>query len=70
MQGDNVMDMLHTETPSSQRGKGIAGVITEAAMQYCEEHRLNVIPSCTYIANTFLPKNSKYKHLIVKPVAL
>ena len=54
---DGVLDILHTVTPPAARGKGVAGLLADAAFAYAREHKYAVRPSCTYISGTWLPKN-------------
>jgi len=65
LDNNKVMDMEHTEVPKSQGGKGIAAVLCHAAFAHAQQQGLKVIPSCTYISRTFLPKNHQYASLIV-----
>jgi len=52
---DNALDYNHTYVPTSQRGKGIAGIITSHAFEWAKANNKKVYPSCTYIKNTYLP---------------
>ena len=51
------MDMDHTFTPESMRGRGIAEHVTMAAFQHCEREGYKVMPTCTYISGTFLSRH-------------
>eukprot|EP01117_Protostelium_nocturnum_P017105 TRINITY_DN6904_c0_g1_i1.p1 TRINITY_DN6904_c0_g1~~TRINITY_DN6904_c0_g1_i1.p1 ORF type:complete len:102 (-),score=20.77 TRINITY_DN6904_c0_g1_i1:102-407(-) len=65
--GKKVMNMYHTFSPPSQRGKGIAAVVTKAAFEWAEKNGIDrVIPSCSYIHGTFLLKNEEYYKLVEK----
>ena len=48
MQGD-VMRLVHTEVPQAAEGKGIAGQVVKAALDYARANRLRVQPMCTYV---------------------
>jgi predicted GNAT family acetyltransferase len=52
-----VMDIWHTETESRFRGKGLAAMLCVAAFRYAHSAGVLVRPSCTYVSDTFLPKN-------------
>lgn len=44
-----ILDLQHTFTPVSMRGKGVAGKLVSAAFAYARAEGLKVIPSCSYI---------------------
>ena len=60
-----VMDMVHTFVPPAGRGKGLAGIVCEAAFAHCRKNGLKAKPSCTYISGRFLQKNPQYNDLVV-----
>ena len=42
------MSLTHTYVPRSFEGRGIAGRMTRAALEYAERNRLEVIPVCSF----------------------
>lgn len=50
------LDICHTFTVRAHRGKGYASRLATAAFQFARERGLRVIPSCTYISDTYLPR--------------
>ncbi|XP_071690433.1 acetyltransferase At1g77540 [Rutidosis leptorrhynchoides] len=62
--GGKVMDIIHTFVPSSKRGLGLASHLSVAAFNYAQSNSLSVIPTCSYISETFLPKNPAWKSLL------
>lgn len=52
--------------PASQRGKGVAEALTQAAFQYCQKNDRKVIPVCPYITDKFLPDHAEWKHLVLE----
>jgi predicted GNAT family acetyltransferase len=60
---------VHTFVPDTMRGGGVAGKITRHAFEYCEQNGLKVVPTCTYISDTFLPKNKDLARLCVDGAA-
>jgi len=60
----NVMDMFHTFVPPELRGQGIAAKLVEAGMQYAEAEQYEVLPTCSYISETFLLKHPQYLRLV------
>ncbi|XP_034675167.1 acetyltransferase At1g77540 [Vitis riparia] len=62
--GGKVMDILHTFVPSSKRGLGLASHLCVAAFNHAKSHSLSVIPSCSYVSDTFLPRNPSWNSLV------
>ncbi|CAN8234155.1 unnamed protein product [Cochlearia groenlandica] len=60
------MDLIHTYVPSSKRGLGLASLLCVAAFEHASSHSISVIPSCSYVSDTFLPRNPTWKPLIYK----
>eukprot|EP00475_Leptophrys_vorax_P039640 TRINITY_DN7190_c0_g2_i1.p1 TRINITY_DN7190_c0_g2~~TRINITY_DN7190_c0_g2_i1.p1 ORF type:complete len:135 (-),score=39.21 TRINITY_DN7190_c0_g2_i1:156-515(-) len=65
-----LLDLPHTYTNPSFRGKGLAEKVVTAAfewaVQYNESHpdgRVKLIPSCSYISDTFLAKHNEYSSI-------
>ncbi|CAJ2667733.1 acetyltransferase At1g77540 [Trifolium pratense] len=61
-----VMDLVHTFVPPSKRGLGLASHLTLAAFNHASSHSLSVIPTCSYISETFLPKNPSWNSVVYK----
>ncbi|KAJ6834419.1 acetyltransferase-like [Iris pallida] len=59
-----VMDMAHTFVPRSKRGLGLAAHLTVAAFNHAQAHSMLVIPTCSYISDTFLPRNPSWSALV------
>ncbi|KAF9608377.1 hypothetical protein IFM89_009743 [Coptis chinensis] len=59
-----VMDIVHTFVPSSKRGLGLASILCVAAFNHAQSHSLSVIPSCSYVFETFLPRNPGWNSLV------
>ncbi|MFO1304093.1 MAG: GNAT family N-acetyltransferase [Burkholderiales bacterium] len=49
----NTLHMVHTEVPSSARGRGIAGRVVAAAADYAEAEGLKLMPLCSYVRAWF-----------------
>lgn len=47
--GKQTLDIYRTYVPDSLRGRGIAAILTEAALSYAEGIGYSVIPSCSYV---------------------
>ncbi|CAH2067742.1 unnamed protein product [Thlaspi arvense] len=59
-----VMDLVHTYVPSTKRGLGLASHLCVAAFEHASSHSISVIPSCSYVSDTFLPRNPSWKPLV------
>ncbi|KVH91980.1 acetyltransferase At1g77540-like [Cynara cardunculus var. scolymus] len=62
--GGKVMDMVHTFVPASKRGLGLASHLTVAAFNHAQSNSLSVIPTCSYISDTFIPRNPSWKSVL------
>ncbi|KAM6601136.1 hypothetical protein CsatA_020745 [Cannabis sativa] len=62
--GKVVMELLHTFVPSSKRGLGLASHLCVAAFTHAKSRSLTIIPTCTYISDTFLPRNPSWNSLV------
>ncbi|KAM3218470.1 acetyltransferase isoform X1 [Capsicum annuum] len=62
--GGRVMDILHTYVPRSKRGVGLASHLCVAAFAHAQSHSLSVIPTCSYVSDTFLPRNPSWNSIL------
>ncbi len=61
----NEMDIYHTFTPPELRGRGIAEQLALAAFDYARKNNLKVIPSCSYIKDTFLKRHAEFNDIVL-----
>lgn len=47
--GDTVF-LLHVEVPLAEQGRGIAGKLSHAALEFARDNSLKVVPRCPFIA--------------------
>ncbi|KDP32810.1 hypothetical protein JCGZ_12102 [Jatropha curcas] len=59
-----VMDLVHTYVPSSKRGLGMASHLCLAALTHAKSNSISIIPSCSYVSDTFLPRNPSWKSVV------
>src|SRR6266513_1688213 len=57
--------IYHTEVPPQLRGRGIAGRMTRAALDFARSENLQVEPRCSYAA-AFIQKHMEYSDLLAK----
>ncbi|MCL7039248.1 hypothetical protein MKW94_019506 [Papaver nudicaule] len=62
--GGKVMDIVHTFVPSSKRGQGLASILCVSALNHAQNHSLSVIPTCSYVSDTFLRRNPQWSSLV------
>ena len=62
MQDGNTIVMTHVGVYPEHRGQGIAGKLTQVALEYAKERSFRVIPMCPYIA-AYIRRNNQYEDL-------
>jgi predicted GNAT family acetyltransferase len=50
------LTLIHSEVPSSLEGHGMAGLLTETALEYARANDLTVVPMCPFV-RSFLEKH-------------
>lgn len=58
----NTIVMTHVGVHPEHRGGGVAGKITQVALEYAKEKHLRVIPMCSYVA-AYIRRNPHYIEL-------
>jgi len=58
------LDLYHTYVPEVFRGRGIAEKLCKAGFEYAKANGFTVIPSCSYIAETYLKRHPEYESLV------
>ncbi len=66
-EGD-VMRIFHTEVPAAAAGRGIAGQVVRAALAHAREHRLAVLPMCSYVRD-YMQRHPETDDLLPSGVA-
>ena len=59
--GDTIV-MTHVGVHPDHRGQGVAGKLTEAALEYARGKSLRVIPMCSYVA-AYIRRNPQFAEL-------
>jgi hypothetical protein len=57
-EGQPAVDFYHTYVPPELRGRGIAGVLTTAALQWAGQQQLRIYASCSYVARQLQVANT------------
>jgi predicted GNAT family acetyltransferase len=55
--------MVHTDVPPSLGGRGLAGKLAHAALEYARTAGLKVVPLCPYVAS-YIRKHPEYQSLV------
>lgn len=53
----------HTGVPPEIEGRGIAGALTKAGLEYARAQQLKVVPQCSFVRE-YLVKHSEYGDLV------
>ena len=61
----STLHMVHTEVPAQARGRGAAGKVVAAALDYAQAHGLTVMPMCSYVRSYF--KRHPERHGLLAP---
>lgn len=59
--------VYHTEVSPGQQGKGLAGKLLEAMVNYAREHKLHVVPYCLYVQGQFKRHPERYADIWKNP---
>lgn len=63
--GGNRMSIDSTYTPKEFRGRGYAGKLMKAAIEFAKENNLKIVPNCTY-AQYYFEKHPELKELLAE----
>ncbi|HSG44420.1 MAG TPA: GNAT family N-acetyltransferase [Anaerolineales bacterium] len=59
MEDGNTIVMTHVGVHPAHRGQGVAGKVTQVALEYAKEKSLRVIPMCSYVG-AYIRRNPEY----------
>ena len=62
-QSNGRLNLLHTEVPVEDQGQGIASELAKAALEYARAEKLQVIPTCPFIA-TYIKDHPEYLEIV------
>ena len=54
--------MMHVGVHPEHRGQGVAGMVTQVALEYAKSKSLRVIPMCSYVG-AYIRRNPEYIEL-------
>ena len=62
MQDGDTIVMMHVGVNPAHRGHGVAGMVTQAALEYAKENSFRVVPMCSYVA-VYIRRHPEYIEL-------
>ena len=62
---NNIWDIHIVIIPEENRGQGIAEKLALAAFNTAKKMGYKIIPSCSYVNDSFLPKHPEFRDMIV-----
>lgn len=65
--GDTIV-MMHVGVHPGHRGQGVAGKVTQVALEYAKDKSLRVIPMCSYVG-AYIRRHPEYIALTKQHVA-
>lgn len=63
MDADGAIVITHTVVPEAIGGRGIAGRLVQAALEYARAAGLKVVPRCSY-ARSYMDRHPEYADLL------
>jgi uncharacterized protein len=59
----NRLVLTHTGVPHRLEGKGVAGLLARTALEYAREHRMHVVPLCSFV-QAYLQGHPEFADLV------
>ena len=59
------IELIHTEVPKRLGGQGIANDLAHFALDFAEQQKLRVVPTCPFV-RSYLMKHDEYKKLTTR----
>ena len=59
----SVLSLIHTEVPTTLRGKGVAGALARAVLDYARAHRMTVKPFCPFVGR-YIRRHPEFQDLV------
>jgi uncharacterized protein len=63
LRGTDHLVLVHTGVPHRLEGKGVAGLLARTALEYAREHRMRVVPLCSFV-QAYLKRHPEYMDLV------
>lgn len=69
IKAQNKVYLTHTEVPRKAEGKGLGSRIVRLALKDIEDHGLELVPLCPFVA-LYLQKHPEWRRLVMKGIHL
>jgi predicted GNAT family acetyltransferase len=63
VRGGDTLVLIHTEVPPALQGRGIAGLLARAALEWARARGLKVVPKCPYV-RAFIERHPEFQDLV------
>ncbi len=63
---DHVITLTHIEVPPALSGRGVASVLSRAALDQARARGLRVVPHCPFVAR-YIERHPEYSDLVREP---
>jgi uncharacterized protein len=60
---NNELVLIHTEVPDALSGRGIAGKLAQAALEYARAAGVKVVPLCPFVSS-YIRRHPEYQALV------
>lgn len=61
---EKTLEIYHTEVPMKYQGKGLAGLLATACLDWAREQGFKVLTTCSY-ATSFVKKHPEYNDIVL-----
>ncbi len=62
---NGVMVFTHTEVPQELEGRGLAGRLARAGLEYAIQKKYKILPLCSFVAG-YIQRHPEYEEWVVK----
>lgn len=60
---DHTLALTHTEVPPDLEGKGIGSRLVKQTLEYAEQHNLNIVPLCPFVA-AYIKRHPEWNRIV------
>lgn len=60
---DNVISLIHTESPEELAGRGVATALIEKTLQYLKSNQITLVPLCPMVF-AYIKKNQEWISIV------
>lgn len=60
---DQIIKLIHTESPEELSGRGVAKALVEKTLNYLEENAYQLVPLCPYVF-AYIKRHTEWKRIV------